>query len=59
MLLLMCMYVKLVLKQLKPEMSRGMPILAIHSLTRSLQSTEKRGFQQEIDRQNSHGHPGF
>ena len=33
------------LKQQKPKMSRGMPILAAVSFTRSLQSIEKRGFR--------------
>ena len=35
--------------------SNGMPILAIHSSTRSLQSTKKRGFRNETDRQ-THRH---
>ena len=34
----------------KTKTSRGMPILAIHSMTRSLQSTRKRGFQTWTDK---------
>ena len=41
-----------VIKTAKTQnMSKGMPILAIGSLTRSLQSTGKRGFQMWPDRQ--------
>ena len=36
-------------------MSRGMPMLAIHSLTRSLQSTVKRVFRDGTDR-HTYGH---
>ena len=35
---------------------RGLPLLAIYSSTRSLQSTGKRGFRDGTDTHTTHGH---
>ena len=44
------------IKTAKAQKSRGMPILAIHSLTRNLQSTGKRGFHDGTHTHTTDGH---